>query len=224
MGDVNLEIKLNNIDERVIKIEESGGSGGDGYITSVSNDFNVVNKKLSLSNNVTTKLSKLNSDGTLDYSNVKNTPTIPDVSNKIDKPSTANEGQVLTYNGSNWIAGDSGGASSTYNNSVVHPTAIKRMKETWYTVDSVTLPKGTYLAIFSGTLYFTEWAEARFNIKVSNNSIGNDFFEDSSQALYARSGNVIGVVHSEQNITFDFKYYANKDFDEYSYSVNIIKL
>ena len=75
MGDVNLEIKLNNIDERVIKIEESGGSGGDGYITSVSNDFNVLNKKLSLSNDVTTKLSKLNSDGTLDFNNVKSTPT-----------------------------------------------------------------------------------------------------------------------------------------------------
>ena len=75
MGDVNLEIKLSNLDERVIKIEESGGSGGDGYITSVSNDFNVVNKKLSLSNDVTTKLSKLNSDGTLDFSNVGNKPT-----------------------------------------------------------------------------------------------------------------------------------------------------
>ena len=75
MGDVNLEIKLNNIDERVIKIEESGGSGGDGYITSVSNDFNVLNKKLSLSNDVTTKLSKLNSDGTLDFSDVGNKPT-----------------------------------------------------------------------------------------------------------------------------------------------------
>ena len=76
MGDVNLEIKLSNLDERVIKIEESGGgSGGDGYITSVSNDFNVVNKKLSLSNDVTTKLSKLNSDGTLDFSNVDNAPT-----------------------------------------------------------------------------------------------------------------------------------------------------
>src|SRR5574344_65341 len=71
MGDVNLEIKLNNIDERVIKIEESGGSGGDGYITSVSNDFNVVNKKLSLSSDITTKLSKLNSDGTLNSDNVK---------------------------------------------------------------------------------------------------------------------------------------------------------
>ena len=76
MGDVNLEIKLSNLDERVIKIEESGGgSGGDGYITSVSNDFNVVNKKLSLSNDVTMKLSKLNSDGTLDFSNVGSKPT-----------------------------------------------------------------------------------------------------------------------------------------------------
>lgn len=76
MGDVNLEIKLSNLDERVIKIEESGGgSGGDGYITSVSNDFNVVNKKLSLSNDITTKLSKINSDGTLDFSNVNNAPT-----------------------------------------------------------------------------------------------------------------------------------------------------
>ena len=72
MGDVNLEIKLNNIDERVIKIEESGG---DGYITSVSNDFNVLNKKLSLSDDVTTKLSKLNSDGTIDFNNVDNAPT-----------------------------------------------------------------------------------------------------------------------------------------------------
>ena len=76
MGDVNLEIKLSNLDERVIKIEESGGgSGGDDYITSVSNDFNVVNKKLSLSNDVTTKLSKLNSDGTIDFSNVGSKPT-----------------------------------------------------------------------------------------------------------------------------------------------------
>ena len=90
MGDVNLEIKLNNIDERVIKIEESGGgSGGDGYITSVSNDFNVVNKKLSLSNDVTTKLSK--------------------VDNKIDKPTSATEGQVLTYRNNEWVADDSQG-------------------------------------------------------------------------------------------------------------------
>ena len=97
MGDVNLEIKLSNLDERVIKIEESGGgSGGDSYITSVSNDFNVANKKLSLSNDVTTKLSKLNSDGTLDFNNVGSKPktlsgygitdayTKTEVDNKLD--------------------------------------------------------------------------------------------------------------------------------------------
>ena len=90
MGDVNLEIKLSNLDERVIKIEESGGgSGGDGYITSVSNDFNVVNKKLSLSNDVITKLSK--------------------VDDKIDKPTTATEGQVLTYKNNEWVADDAKG-------------------------------------------------------------------------------------------------------------------
>ena len=89
MGDVNLEIKLNNIDERVIKIEESGGSGGDGYITSVSNDFNVLNKKLSLSNDVTTKLSKVDTTDNLSV----------ELEKKIDKPASATDGQVLTYNG-----------------------------------------------------------------------------------------------------------------------------
>lgn len=126
MGDVNLEIKLSNLDERVIKIEETGGgSGGDGYITSVSNDFNVVNKKLSLSNDITTKLSKLNSDGTLDYSNVNNTPTIPDVSNKIDKPLTANEGQVLTYNGTDWVAKNPSGGGIAYS------TNEKKTDDVW---------------------------------------------------------------------------------------------
>lgn len=90
MGDVNLEIKLGNLDERVIKIEESGGgSGGDGYITSVSNDFNVVNKKLSLSNDVTTKLSKVDINENVSTALAK----------KIDKPASATDGQVLTYNG-----------------------------------------------------------------------------------------------------------------------------
>ena len=130
MGDVNLEIKLSNLDERVIKIEESGGSGGDGYITSVSNDFNVINKKLLLSNDITTKLSKVNSDGTIDYSDVKNAPTIPaktsdltndsgyltssDISDKIDNPTTKSDGQVLTYNATSdmWEAKDSQGGSS----------------------------------------------------------------------------------------------------------------
>ncbi len=107
MGDVNLEIKLNNIDERVIKIEESGGgSGGDGYITSVSNDFNVVNKKLSLSNDVTTKLSKVDTTDNLSV----------ELAKKIDKPASATNGQVLTYNGTSneWEAQNAkGGADDT---------------------------------------------------------------------------------------------------------------
>ena len=102
MGDVNLEIKLSNLDERVIKIEESGGgSGGDDYITSVSNDFNVVNKKLSLSNNVTTKLSKVDTPDNLSV----------ELAKKIDKPASATDGQVLTYNGTSneWEARKSQG-------------------------------------------------------------------------------------------------------------------
>ena len=104
MGDVNLEIKLSNLDERVIKIEESGGgSGGDGYITSVSNDFNVVNKKLSLSNDITTKLSKVDTTDNLSV----------ELEKKIDKPASATNGQVLTYNGTSneWEAQDSKGGA-----------------------------------------------------------------------------------------------------------------
>ena len=106
MGDVNLEIKLSNLDERVIKIEDSGGgSGGDGYITSVSNDFNVINKKLSLSNDVTTKLSKVDTTDNLSV----------ELAKKIDKPASATNGQVLTYNGTSneWEAQDSKGGSIT---------------------------------------------------------------------------------------------------------------
>lgn len=106
MGDVNLEIKLSNLDERVIKIEESGGgSGGDDYITSVSNDFNVVNKKLLLSNDVTTKLSKVDTPDNLSV----------ELAKKIDKPASATDGQVLTYNATSgeWEAKDSQGGSIT---------------------------------------------------------------------------------------------------------------
>ena len=109
MGDVNLEIKLSNLDERVIKIEESGGgSGGDGYITSVSNDFNVINKKLSLSNDVTTKLpksvpttsdagkvAKVQSDGTVDWE-------MPSAS--ITEPTELEKGII---GGDEWVSGGS---------------------------------------------------------------------------------------------------------------------
>ena len=106
MGDVNLEIKLSNLDERVIKIEDSGGgSGGDGYITSVSNDFNVINKKLSLSNDITTKLSKVDTPDNLSV----------ELAKKINRPASATDGQVLTYNGTSnkWEAQDSKGGSQS---------------------------------------------------------------------------------------------------------------
>lgn len=112
MGDVNLEIKLGNLDERVIKIEESGGgSGGDGYITSVSNDFNVVNKKLSLSNDVTTKLSKVDTTDNLSV----------ELAKKIDKPANATDGQVLTYNGTSneWEA-------KSQSASITEPTNLEK--------------------------------------------------------------------------------------------------
>lgn len=122
MGDVNLEIKLNNIDERVIKIEESGGSGGDGYITSVSNDFNVLNKKLSLSNDVTTKLPKsvptasdagkvatVQSDGTVDWE----TPSA-----SITEPTELEKGII---GGDEWVAQSyTKGATVIYNNKIYY--------------------------------------------------------------------------------------------------------
>ena len=110
MGDVNLEIKLSNLDERVIKIEESGGgSGGDGYITSVSNDFNVVNKKLSLSNDISTKLSKVDTTDNLSV----------ELAKKIDKPASATDGQVLTYRNGSWVAENSSA-------SITEPTDLEK--------------------------------------------------------------------------------------------------
>ena len=45
-------------------------------------------KELALHSNITTKLSKLNSDGTLNYSNVKNTPTIPTITDTYSATSS----------------------------------------------------------------------------------------------------------------------------------------
>ena len=170
MGDVNLEIKLNNLDDRVIKIEESGGgSGGDDYITSVSNDFNVVDKKLLLSNDVTTKLSKLNSDGTLDFSNVGSKPTtlsgygITDAytksntyskievdAKKIDKPASATDGQVLTYNGTSneWEARDSQGGSGSTMELIGTSSATTSTQSNF---ETITLSKG--LSNYSSILF-----------------------------------------------------------------------
>ena len=60
---------------------------------------------------INTKLSKLEANGQIDYSNVKNTPNL---ANKIDKPASATDGQVLTYNGTSneWEAQDSKGGTT----------------------------------------------------------------------------------------------------------------
>lgn len=85
-GKVDNAIKADNVGNAITAVLEKlsdvsgqlnydGNPVGSDYINSVSNEFNVNNKKLSLANLITTKLSKLNSDGTLDFSNVKNKPT-----------------------------------------------------------------------------------------------------------------------------------------------------
>ena len=219
MGDVNLEIKLSNLDERVIKIEESGGSGGDGYITSVSNDFNVVNKKLSLSNDVTTKLSKLNSDGTLDFSNVGSKPTtlsgygITDAytksntysktevdAKKIDKPASATDGQVLTYNGTSneWEARDSqGGSSSTME--LIGVSSVTTSTQSGY--ETVTLSKA--LSNYSRILFqignsekdiwaFTDCPMALFNKTNSSSYIAFMPYVYTGQA-YRISDTQVGI-------------------------------
>ena len=57
------------------QLNYDGNPVGSDYINSVSNEFNVNNKKLSLANSIITKLAKLNSDGTLNFSNVTSRPT-----------------------------------------------------------------------------------------------------------------------------------------------------
>ena len=125
MGDVNLEIKLNKLDDRIIKIEESGGSGGDGYSTSVSNDFNVLNKKLSLSNDVTTKLSKVGEQilGTVSG----NTATFTDA--KIGS-STSYLSEVYCSNSERYIKSQSVSGNTltvTFDDSVAGTTCVLQL-------------------------------------------------------------------------------------------------
>ena len=187
MGDVNLEIKLNNIDERVIKIEESGGSGGDGYITSVSNDFNVLNKKLSLSNDVTTKLSKVDTTDNLSV----------ELAKKIDKPVSATNGQVLTYNGTSneWEAQDSkGGGSGTARvnvsdipSSITEPTDLEKGiigGDEWVSGGSYTIGKS--VVIDENKLYLLV-GDGGSTTKPSTDATHSIWEETSISALNSKS-------------------------------------
>lgn len=61
-----------------------------------------------LAEDVSQKLANLDGDGEIDYSHVKNTPNLD---NKINKPTTAIEGQVLTYKNNEWVADDAKGGA-----------------------------------------------------------------------------------------------------------------
>ena len=189
MGDVNLEIKLSNLDERVIKIEESGGSGGDGYITSVSNDFNVVNKKLSLSNDVTTKLSKVDTTDNLSV----------ELDKKIDKPSSAIDGQVLTYNGTSneWEAKNPSA-------SITEPTELEKgiiggdeysETETYGTNDGL-----KNVCIHNNKIYSAK-QESFSNIEPTVASGWEDYWEETSiSALNSKLSSVIDVTSAVINL------------------------
>ena len=63
MGDVNLEIKLNNLDDRVIKIEESGGGGSSITVDSELSDTStnpVQNKVITTKINNNTRRTRRN--------------------------------------------------------------------------------------------------------------------------------------------------------------------
>ena len=180
MGDVNLEIKLNNIDERVIKIEESGGgSGGDGYITSVSNDFNVVNKKLSLSNDVTTKLSKVDTPDNLSV----------ELAKKINKPASATDGQVLTYNGTSneWEA-------KNPNSSITEPTDLEKGiigGDEWVSGGSYTI--GESVVIDENKLYLLV-GDGGSTTKPSTDTTHSIWEETSISALNSKLNSSLGNV------------------------------
>ena len=197
MGDVNLEIKLNNIDERVIKIEESGGSGGDGYITSVSNDFNVVNKKLSLSNDVTTKLSKVDTTDNLSV----------ELAKKINKPVSATNGQVLTYNGTSneWEAQDSKGGSIT------EPTDLEKGiigGDEWVSGGSYTI--GESVVIDENKLYLLV-GDGGSTTKPSTDTTHSIWEETSISTLNSKLKDIVKVdsfTPTFRDTTQDFLYNA----------------
>ena len=234
MGDVNLEIKLSNLDERVIKIEESGGSGGDSYITSVSNDFNVVNKKLSLSNDVITKLSKLDNNGQIDYSDVKNAIELTDtysptssnamsgiavnsaVINKINNPLVKSNGQVLTYNSvsGEWEAKDSTSVINNYAFSY-SPTGHVDSKLVFSTnkmtvfSKEISIKKGKYAVIVNGGQFVFGSISYSLDTFVS---IGADslvypitYFDGTTTTGHLDFTGVLEVTQDSTNISLSFQ-------------------
>ena len=122
-GDGNVVLKDGNEDDTMLKsVYDTDDDGivdkadSANIATNATDATNAENLKLSdgtivNADTINTKLSKLDANGQIDYSNVKNTPNL---ANKIDKPASATDGQVLTYNGTSneWEAQDSKGGTT----------------------------------------------------------------------------------------------------------------
>lgn len=121
-GDGNVVLKDGNEDDTMLKsVYDTDNDGivdkadSANIATNATDATNAENLKLSDgtivdADTINTKLSKLDANGQIDYSDVKNTPNL---ANKIDKPANATNGQVLTYNGTSneWEAQDSKGGT-----------------------------------------------------------------------------------------------------------------
>ena len=119
-GDGNVVLKDGNEDDTMLKSvydKDDDGIVDKADSANIATDAtNAENLKLSDgtivdADTINTKLSKLDANGQIDYSDIKNTPNL---ANKIDKPASATDGQVLTYNGTSneWEAQDSQGGSN----------------------------------------------------------------------------------------------------------------
>ena len=122
-GDGNVVLKDGNEDDTMLKsVYDTDDDGivdkadSANIATNATDATNAENLKLSDgtivdADTINTKLSKLDANGQIDYSDVKNTPNL---ANKIDKPVSVTDGQVLTYNGTSneWEAQDSKGGTT----------------------------------------------------------------------------------------------------------------
>jgi len=107
-------------------------------------------------NTITTKISKLDSDGKIDYSDVKNTPNL---SNKIDKPSTASEGQVLTFDGANWVAEDSQGGGSAEDIEYDNTTSELEAENVQDAIDEISSELSTLNTYSTSTRIIGTWTD-----------------------------------------------------------------
>ena len=135
--------------------------------------------KVKVSNNITTKLSK--------------------VDDKIDKPSSATDGQVLTYNGTSneWEAQDSKGGSIT------EPTDLEKGiigGDEWVNGGSYTVGKS--VVIDENKLYLLV-GDGGSTTKPSTDAIHSIWEETSISALNDKVNSSLGDISGFTNTTYD---------------------